>query len=252
MLLLNPATYDPTFLADDDRAALRDLVAFFEGKGLAEMKAEYHAGTWYKDFLDLVATRRLFARVATPAAVGALIGDDGRPVGHRPDQRAQRDPRLLLPGPLVRLAGQRARPGPGVDQRQRGRQAAGRRAAARRRHLRLRPVRAHARGGHLLDRHDPDPVRGRTAGSPTAASTTSATATRRPGSASSASSPTTTPSTPASTSSSWPTRSTRLRAGAEHGAGQMYVSEFVLHDYPVTAATCCTSASPRGTPPWPR
>jgi acyl-CoA dehydrogenase len=76
MLLLNPATYDPTFLADDDRAALRDLVAFFEGKGLAEMKAEYHAGTWYKDFLDLVATRRLFARVATPAAVGALIGDD--------------------------------------------------------------------------------------------------------------------------------------------------------------------------------
>ncbi|MCU0266293.1 MAG: acyl-CoA/acyl-ACP dehydrogenase, partial [Actinomycetia bacterium] len=55
---------------------MRDLVAFFEGKGLAEMKAEYHAGTWYKDFLDLVATRRLFARVATPAGVGALIGDD--------------------------------------------------------------------------------------------------------------------------------------------------------------------------------
>jgi alkylation response protein AidB-like acyl-CoA dehydrogenase len=76
MLLLNPATYDPTFLAEDDRAAMRDLVAFFEGKGLAEMKAEYHAGTWYKDFLDLVATRRLFARVATPAGVGALIGDD--------------------------------------------------------------------------------------------------------------------------------------------------------------------------------
>jgi alkylation response protein AidB-like acyl-CoA dehydrogenase len=81
MLLFDPGRYDPTWLDEPSRAALRDLIAFFEGKGLAEMKAEYHAGTWYKDFLDLVATRGLFARVATPASVAALLDapvGDGR------------------------------------------------------------------------------------------------------------------------------------------------------------------------------
>ncbi len=46
---------------------------FFESKGLAEMKDEYHAGTWYTDYLEFVARHRLFAGVATPAAVGALL-----------------------------------------------------------------------------------------------------------------------------------------------------------------------------------
>jgi alkylation response protein AidB-like acyl-CoA dehydrogenase len=81
VLLFNPATYDPTFLDAPSRAALQDLVAFFEAKGLAEMKAEYHAGTWYKDFLDFNAERGIFARVATPANVAALLDTvvgDGR------------------------------------------------------------------------------------------------------------------------------------------------------------------------------
>jgi acyl-CoA dehydrogenase len=81
MLLFNPATYDPSFLDDDSRAAMRDLVGFFEGKGLAEMKAEHHACTWYKDFLDFAAERGLFARVATPGNVAALLDrvvGDGR------------------------------------------------------------------------------------------------------------------------------------------------------------------------------
>jgi acyl-CoA dehydrogenase len=73
MLLLNPASYDPTFLDDASRTAMRDLIAFFEAKGLAEMKSEYHAGIWYKDFLDFNAQQGLFAGVATPANVGALL-----------------------------------------------------------------------------------------------------------------------------------------------------------------------------------
>jgi acyl-CoA dehydrogenase len=73
MLLFNPATYDPSFLDADSRAAMKDLVGFFEAKGLAEMKDEYHAGTWYKDFLDFNAERGLFAGVATPANVAALL-----------------------------------------------------------------------------------------------------------------------------------------------------------------------------------
>ena len=73
MLLFNPASYDPTFLDDASRSAMQDLVAFFEAKGLAEMKDEYHAGTWYKDFLDFNAEQGLFAGVATPANVAALL-----------------------------------------------------------------------------------------------------------------------------------------------------------------------------------
>ncbi len=81
MLLFNPATYDPAFLDEDSRAAMKALVGFFEAKGLAEMKEEYHAGVWYKDFLDFNAERGLFAGVATPANVAALLDGvrgDGR------------------------------------------------------------------------------------------------------------------------------------------------------------------------------
>ena len=43
MLLFNPASYDPAFLDENSRAAMKDLVAFFEAKGLAEMKDENQA-----------------------------------------------------------------------------------------------------------------------------------------------------------------------------------------------------------------
>jgi acyl-CoA dehydrogenase len=81
MLLFNPADYDPTFLDAESRTVMRELIGFFEAKGLAEMKLEYHAGTWYKDFLDLNAQTGLFARVATPAGVASLLESpvgDGR------------------------------------------------------------------------------------------------------------------------------------------------------------------------------
>ena len=73
MLLFNPSSYDPTFLDEDSRSAMKQLVGFFEAKGLAEMKDDYHAGTWYKDYLDFNAEQGLFAGVATPANVGALL-----------------------------------------------------------------------------------------------------------------------------------------------------------------------------------
>ena len=73
-MLFNPSTYDPAHLDPESRRQLRALVDFFEAKGLAEMKAEYHAGTWYDDFLEFIAREQIFARFGTPAAVGALIG----------------------------------------------------------------------------------------------------------------------------------------------------------------------------------
>ena len=75
-LLFNPREYDPTHLDEATRADLLGLIEFFEGKGNAAMKAEFHAYAWYADFLERNAQLGTFARFATPEAVGALIGDD--------------------------------------------------------------------------------------------------------------------------------------------------------------------------------
>jgi alkylation response protein AidB-like acyl-CoA dehydrogenase len=74
MLLFDPATYDPTHLDPESRRQLRALVDFFESKGLAEMKAEFHDAAWYPDFLEFAAREGLLARFGTPASVGAAIG----------------------------------------------------------------------------------------------------------------------------------------------------------------------------------
>ncbi len=75
-LLFNPATYDPTFLDDETRQALRDLVDLFEAKGRDQMQAEYWAGAWYDDFLRLCAERNLFGMMGTPSAVGRILGGE--------------------------------------------------------------------------------------------------------------------------------------------------------------------------------
>ncbi len=75
-LLFNPRTYDPTSFDERTREQLVALVDFFETKGLARNKEEYYSGEWYTDFLSLVAEKKIFATFATPAEVGALVGDD--------------------------------------------------------------------------------------------------------------------------------------------------------------------------------
>ena len=74
-LLFNPSDYDPTHLDEATRANLLELIAFFEGKGLAEMKADFHQTVWYADFLDRAAQLGTFGRFGTPAEVGELTGD---------------------------------------------------------------------------------------------------------------------------------------------------------------------------------
>ena len=58
------------------RGQLLALIDFFESKGLARNKEEYYAGEWYSDFVKLVADKKIFATFATPAEVGALIGNE--------------------------------------------------------------------------------------------------------------------------------------------------------------------------------
>lgn len=75
-LLFNPKTYDPSSFDAETRGQLLALIDFFESKGLARNKDEYYAGEWYSDFVKLVADKKIFATFATPAEVGALIGND--------------------------------------------------------------------------------------------------------------------------------------------------------------------------------
>ncbi len=78
-LLFNPRDYDPTHLDPETRDDLVALVDFFEAKGNAAMKAEFHSYAWYNDFLVDQANRGTFARFALPAEPGAMID--------RPDAR---------------------------------------------------------------------------------------------------------------------------------------------------------------------
>ena len=78
-LLFNPREYDPTHLDPETRDDLVALVDFFESKGNAAMKAEFHSYAWYNDFLVDQANRGTFARFGLPAVPGAMID--------RPDAR---------------------------------------------------------------------------------------------------------------------------------------------------------------------
>ncbi|HSV39833.1 MAG TPA: acyl-CoA dehydrogenase [Nocardioidaceae bacterium] len=69
-LLLNPRTYDPKQLDEESRRILRATIEHFESRGLAKLVDDYHAKTWYSDFLDFQAKERVFATFMTPARDG--------------------------------------------------------------------------------------------------------------------------------------------------------------------------------------
>jgi acyl-CoA dehydrogenase len=69
-MIFNPHTYDPSAYDPETQRQLKALIAFFENKGLAEMKDEFHNRTWYQDFLDFNAKEGILATFGTPAAVG--------------------------------------------------------------------------------------------------------------------------------------------------------------------------------------
>jgi acyl-CoA dehydrogenase len=74
MLLFNPSAYDAAHYDEPTRDALLAVRHFFEAKGHAALKAESHDATWYEDFLAMIAHEGIFARFGTPAAVGTLTG----------------------------------------------------------------------------------------------------------------------------------------------------------------------------------
>ena len=69
-MLLNPLknTYD--HLDPASKEIMLKTIAFFEKKGKAGLKHDYHQRVWYSDFLDFVRENRIFYTFLTPARYG--------------------------------------------------------------------------------------------------------------------------------------------------------------------------------------
>jgi acyl-CoA dehydrogenase len=70
-ILLNPKRLTRSYPDERSRAVMRQTVDFFERKGKRRLKEDYHARVWYADFLDFVKRERIFATMCTPAGYGA-------------------------------------------------------------------------------------------------------------------------------------------------------------------------------------
>jgi alkylation response protein AidB-like acyl-CoA dehydrogenase len=69
-LLLNPRTYDPADLDPETRRLLRATIEWFEARGKTELKRVRHEREWYGDFLDFMASEKAFATFLTPGSQG--------------------------------------------------------------------------------------------------------------------------------------------------------------------------------------
>jgi acyl-CoA dehydrogenase len=71
MLLLNPKRHCRAYADARSREVMLATIDFFERKGKARIKEDYHARVWYADFLDFVKEEKIFATMCTPAGHGA-------------------------------------------------------------------------------------------------------------------------------------------------------------------------------------
>lgn len=69
-LLLNPRTYAPADLDPEASHLLRATIEWFEARGKTELKRVHHEREWYGDFLDFMASEKAFATFLTPGSQG--------------------------------------------------------------------------------------------------------------------------------------------------------------------------------------
>lgn len=72
-LLLNPNNFDPQWLDAESRRQLSALIQWFEERGKTRLLRDDLHGAWVSDFLDFVKRERLFATFLTPSE---FAGDD--------------------------------------------------------------------------------------------------------------------------------------------------------------------------------
>ncbi len=70
MILMNPKRGAQLTTDPRSREIVEKTIAFFEAKGLARMREDDLARTWYADFLEFVRRERAFATFLTPSAHG--------------------------------------------------------------------------------------------------------------------------------------------------------------------------------------
>jgi acyl-CoA dehydrogenase len=70
-ILLNPKQHSRFYPDERSREVMRKVIDFFERKGKRRLKEDYHARVWYADFLDFVKREKIFATMCTPAGYGA-------------------------------------------------------------------------------------------------------------------------------------------------------------------------------------
>jgi acyl-CoA dehydrogenase len=75
-LLFNPNTYDPRQFDPGTRRQLRALIAWFEERGKTKLLQDDLNAVWVSDFLDFIKRERIFATFLTPSEFG--LGDDDK------------------------------------------------------------------------------------------------------------------------------------------------------------------------------
>jgi acyl-CoA dehydrogenase len=70
-ILLNPKRRVRPYPDTRSREVMLKTIEFFEQKGKRRLKEDYHARLWYADFLDFVKREKIFATMCTPAGYGA-------------------------------------------------------------------------------------------------------------------------------------------------------------------------------------
>ncbi|MBN1957144.1 MAG: acyl-CoA dehydrogenase [Desulfuromonadales bacterium] len=71
MLLFNPHNDQHQHNDERSRELVEKTIAFFEKKGLKQIKADDQEMVWYEDFLDFIKTEQIFATLLTPSGYGA-------------------------------------------------------------------------------------------------------------------------------------------------------------------------------------
>ncbi len=67
-MLLNPKTETFEHLDPGSRELMKKTIDFFEKRGKARLKEDFHERRWYSDFLDFLKESRVFAKMLTPSA----------------------------------------------------------------------------------------------------------------------------------------------------------------------------------------
>ncbi len=70
-MLLNPRKLDRAYSDSRSREVMSKTVAFFETKGKRKLLEDYYERGWYSDFLEFVASEKIFATILTPAGYGS-------------------------------------------------------------------------------------------------------------------------------------------------------------------------------------